>query len=202
MNTKPFFLFIFLISGLFIFGQDNQQDKSLRYYNKTEAGFAFGIGSFNTDIYEGVQEKIRNDEMVISLQTINGLVYQGRVGLGVGIGVEKWQHALLFPVFGQVYYDFRPRENTLFAAGSLGSSFGTRDSTNFYHQGKGGFMFHLGFGYKMKVFKRLQFQYELFYKYQAILSSYTNHYTDSTYREIDYKVPLHFLGFRIGISFH
>jgi len=66
-------------------------------------------------------------------------------------------------------------------------------------------MLQIGIGYKMKVTKRLRFYYEVFYKYQALESSYNRWVTtDSTVYSstIDYKVPLNFLGFRIGISFY
>ncbi|TSA25727.1 MAG: hypothetical protein D4R67_09390 [Bacteroidetes bacterium] len=179
--------------------------RTFTYFNRTEAGFSFGVGNFKTDIFNGVQRTIKNNEIVISFQTINGIAYHGRVGIGVGIGVEKWQHGLFFPVFGQLYYDVKPRDNTFFGQVSLGSSIGTRDSTTFYHQGDGGLFFQAGIGYKMKVYKRLRFYYEVFYKYQSIFSSYTNTVTtDSTKVEYlyDYKVPQHFVGFKIGISFY
>lgn len=175
------------------------------YFNRTEAGFSFGVGSFKTDIRNGIQRTIRNDEIVISFQTINGIAYHNRIGIGAGIGIEKWQHGLFFPVFGQLFYDVRPKDNTFFGQASLGTAIGSRDSTAFYHQGDGGLMFQLGIGYKMKVFKRLRFYYEIFYKYQSVFSTYGNTVTtDSTSvtREFDYKVPLHFAGFRIGISFY
>jgi hypothetical protein len=98
-----------------------------------------------------------------------------------------------------------PSDNTLFACINLGQAFGKRDSTYYYASGKGGLLFSIGFGYKMKIGKRFQFEYEIFYRYQAIQSTYRNYYVakDSTehFTTIDYKVPYNFAGFRIGVLF-
>jgi len=183
--------------------QETSGDRTFGYFNRTEAGFAFGVGSFKTDIFQGLQKTIKNDEIVFSLQTINGIHHKGRVGIGVGVGVEKWKHGLFFPVFGHLFYDVKPRENTFFGSLGLGSSIGTRDSTSYYHKGTGAFMAQVGIGYKMNVLKRLRVYYEVFFKYQAILSTYSNWYADSIPPVVvDYKVPAYFLGFRIGVSYY
>ncbi|NQV03797.1 MAG: hypothetical protein HQ542_14195 [Bacteroidia bacterium] len=205
MKKIPILLFLMAVIPFATAQETTRRSRTFNYFNRTEAGFSFGVGNFKTDRIDGIQKAAKNNEMVISFQTINGIAYHGRVGLGVGVGVEKWMHGLFFPVFGQLYYDVKPKENTFFGTVSLGTSIGKRDSTNFFHQGDGGFMFQVGIGYKMKVYKRLRFYYELFYKYQAINSSYTNWVTtDSTTLspQFDCKAPLHFLGFRIGISFY
>ncbi|MBC8461521.1 MAG: hypothetical protein ISS17_09070 [Bacteroidales bacterium] len=205
MKKITILLFLIAVTTCVTAQETTKRSRTFNYFNRTEAGFSFGVGNFKTDRIDGIQKTIRNDEMVISFQTINGIAYHSRIGLGIGIGVEKWQHGLFFPVFGQLCYDVRPRDNTFFGTVSLGSSIGKRYSTNHFQQGDGGFMFQVGIGYKMKVYKRLRFYYELFYKYQAIHSSYSNEIsTDSIplVRQVDYKVPLHFLGFRIGITFY
>ena len=196
----------FVVLSLTLNAQEEKKERTFGYFNRTEAGVGFGIGKFKTDKSDWIQKRVKNDEIIISFNTINGITYKGRVGLGIGIGVEKWQHGLFFPLFGQLYYDVKPKGNTFFGSLSLGSAIGKRDSTSFFHQGDGGFMIQIGIGYKMKVFKRLRFYYEVFYKYQAIHSSYTITTTTDSIplisSPIDYKVPLHFLGFRIGISFY
>jgi hypothetical protein len=206
---KPTMILLALVTATtLLFAQDPNQpkpDRSFGYFNRTEAAVAFGVGNFKTDVVNGIRKSVRNDELIVQFQTINGITYKGRTGLGVGIGVEKWQHGLFFPIFGQFYYDFKPKDNTFFLTLNLGKSIGTRDSTSFYQKATGGFMAQIGVGYKMKIAKRLRFYYELFYKYQAVYSAY-NHYviTDSTTfsSSTDYKIPLSFVGFRIGISFY
>ena len=178
---------------------------ALRYGNQTDLGIAFGVGKFKTDIVKGVQKSVKNDEFVITFQTVNGIRYKERLFLGVGIGAELWQNGLFFPLFGHLSFDIQPKENTFFAAMNLGNSFGNRYATSFYAKGKGAFMAVIGIGYKQKVAPRLKFIYELYYKYQAINSTYIiSTVTDSTQVDsdpMDYKVPNHFIGFRIGISF-
>jgi hypothetical protein len=200
---KRTLLLLALLAGgtCIVSGQGVQ--KSMKYYNRTEAGFAFGISSFKTDIYDGIQKSIKNTEIAISLQTINGLIFNNRVCLGVGIGAEKWQNGLFFPLFGQIAYYFKPVENTFFTNLSAGWGFGNRDETSSYEAGTGALMFSAGLGYSREVSKRLRFQCEAFYRYQAIESSYNVYYSDSTKttKVVDYKVPLSFIGFRIGILF-
>jgi hypothetical protein len=193
-----------LLPILFIAAAAGQPaQKSIKYFNRTDAGFAFGLGSFKTDIYDGIQKSIKNTEIIMSLQTINGLMFSNRVTLGVGIGAEIWQNGLFFPLFGHVGYYFKPVENTVFLNGNVGYGFGNRDETGSYMSGTGGLTFHIGVGYSRSVAKRLRFEFEAFYKYQAIESSYNIYYADSTMTDkvVDYKVPLSFLGFRVGILF-
>jgi len=179
--------------------------RGLTYFNKTEAGIGIGFGKFKTDIYYGYQKTVKNDQVTISVQTINGIVISGRAGLGVGLGAEFWQKGMFYPVFAHLFYDFKPSGNTPYAYVNLGEAFGRRDSTYYYASGKGGFLFSIGAGYKMKIGKRFQFEYELFYRYQSIQSTYRNHYlaADSTEQSstADIKVPYHFAGFKIGVLF-
>jgi hypothetical protein len=186
--------------------QTENEDRSLKYFNKTEGGISFGLGSFTTDVFNSVAYKVRNDEIVISLQTINGFKYMNKVAIGVSAGAELWQNGLFWPVYGYLGYDFKPADNNFFADVYIGYAFGNRDSTSFYNSGKGAFAFCIGIGYKMKVAKNLKFMYEIFYKYQAIESYYTNYYQryDSippVKTRVDYKIPLSFAGFKIGICF-
>lgn len=185
--------------------EKTRKSRTFNYFNRTEAGVSFGVGNFKTDILNGIQKSSKNNEIVVAFQTINGIAYHGRIGLGVGIGVESWRDGLFFPVFGQLHYDLKPRDKTFYGQLSLGSGIGTRYSTTFFQKGTGGLMFQAGIGYKMKVFKRLRFYYEVFYKYQSIASAYEDKIatSDTTMvRNVDYKVPLSFLGFKIGISFY
>jgi len=159
-------------------------------------------------MYNGLQKKIRNDEIVVTLQTTNGFKYMDKVSIGLVVGAELWQNGLFWPVYGYLGYDFKPADNNFFANVYIGYAFGNRDATSFYHKGTGAGAFSIGVGYKMKVAKKLKFVYEVFYKYQAIESSYNNkteyERNDSIFsatRIVDYKIPLSFAGFKIGICF-
>jgi hypothetical protein len=208
MNSyKIFFSLLFFATINTVVAQELVEKPVFQYFNKTEAGIGIGIGNFKTDLYpSGYQKSVKNDQIIISPQTINGIVVSGRVGLGLGLGVEVWEKGLFYPVFAHIYYDLKPSDNTPYAYINLGQAYGTRQSTTYYASGKGGFLFSIGAGYKMKLGKRFQFEYEFFYRYQAIQSNYKSYYTaaDSTehYSTIDYKVPYHFAGFKIGVLFH
>lgn len=181
-----------------------QEQRPFKFYDKTEFGFGFGIGSFKADIYDGIQKNLKNNEIILSLQTINGLMLYNRVGVGLGIGAEMWQHGYFFPLFGQLSYHFKPAPNSVFASLSAGYSFGNwEEMANQHEAGSGGFMFSAGVGYAREVAKRLRFHFEAFYKYQVIASSYNVFYSDSTKTDaqIEYNVPLHFIGFRVGVMF-
>jgi len=201
-------LFAIIFSGFvnLASGQNSGEMPGFKYFNKTEAGIGIGLGNFKTDLYStGYQKSIRNDQIIISPQTINGFIISGRVGLGLGLGVEIWEKGMFYPVFAHLFYDLKASDNTPFAYINLGEAFGKRDSTHFYASGTGGFLFSIGAGYKMKISKRFQFEYELFYRYQSIQSTYHSYYTaaDSTthFSTIDYKVAYHFVGFKFGILF-
>jgi len=206
-----FFLVIFFRS----FAQESDTtSNTLKYFNKTEAGVSFGIGSFPTDVYSGVNGytlTAKNDEIVASLQTVNGVMYNNRWLLGASMGVEKWREGLFWPIYGYLGYNFKRTDNTFFANIYLGYGMGTRYTTTYYQQGSGAFAMIIGVGYKMKVAKNLKFGYEIFYKYQALNSSYKVYYyqlqADSTHHEwipkstVTYKLNLNFAGFKIAIFF-
>jgi hypothetical protein len=197
--------FALLISGLvnFVFAQDSSEKPAFQYFNKTEVGIGIGLGSFGTDNYQGYVKKVKNDQIIVSPQTINGIVISGRAGLGVGLGAEFWKKGMFYPVFAHFFYDFKPSDNTPYAYINLGEAFGKRDSTSSYESGKGGFLFSIGIGFKKSIGKRFQFEYELFYRYQAITSNYRTYYDTiaSHYTTTEYKVPYNFVGFKIGVLF-
>jgi hypothetical protein len=198
-------LFTLLLSALvnFAFGQDPSENSALQYFNKTEAGFGIGFGSFGTDNIRGYVKKAKNDQIIIPIQTINGIVISGRAGLGIGLGAEFWKEGMFYPVFAHFFYDFKPSDNTPFAFINLGEAFGKRDSTSSYESGKGGLLFSIGIGLRKRIGKRFQFEYELFYRYQAITSNYRTYYDTiaSHYTTTEYKVPYNFIGFKIGVLF-
>ena len=194
-----------LLSCKIVFSQtESTPDRSLKYFNKTEAGVSIGIGYFNTDFINGTQKKVRNDEIVVTVQTVNGFKYMDKIGVGISVGAEIWQNGLFWPICGYLGYDLKPADNTFFANLYLGSAICKRYKTNFYESGKGAFTLTIGLGYKMKLNKKLRFMYEFFYHYQAIESSYKKIYsgtTDTTTIQLNYTVPLNFAGFKIGICF-
>jgi len=180
-----------------------KKERSLKYFNKTEAGLSFGIGKYKTDIYNGIQKSIRNDEIVFTFQTINGIRFGDQLGIGISLGVEKWQNGLFWPLYGFLSYDLKPADNTFYGALYVGYSPGFRDSDSFHEAGYGAFGMSIGIGYKMKLSKNLRFIYEVFYKYQAVDSKYNMYTTvnDTLHTVLDYKTPLHFAGFKIGLTF-
>ena len=198
-------LFALIMSGFvnLVTAQDPAKKPAFQYFNKTEAGIGLGLGSFSTDNIRGYVKKVKNDQIVISVQTINGIVISGRAGLGVGLGAEFWEKGMFYPVFAHFYYDLKASDNTPFAYINLGEAFGKRDSTYYYESGKGGFLFGIGAGYKMKVGKRFQFEYEIFYRYQTIKSNYRTYYDTipTHFTTTEYNVPYHFAGFKIGMLF-
>ncbi|MEI6888329.1 MAG: hypothetical protein ACOYM0_08980 [Bacteroidales bacterium] len=193
--------------------ESDTASNTLKYFNKTELGVSIGIGSFGTDVYNGIAYKVKNDEIVATLQTVNGVMYNNRWLLGVSIGVEKWRYGLFWPVYGYLGYNFKRTENTFFANIYLGYGIGTRysrgssENRSYIAQGSGAFALMIGVGYKMKIAKNLKFGYEIFYKYQALNSSYQNFNKADTAkvypppRIVSYKVGLHFAGFKIAIFF-
>lgn len=196
---------ILSLSAVSLFAQTENQDRSLKYFNKTEAGISFGIGNFKSDVYNNVQKSVRNDEIIFTFQTVNGFKYNGKVAVGLSVGAELWQNGLFWPVCAYIGYDFKPAAQNFFADIYIGYAYGNRDSTSFYNEGKGALAFSLGVGYKMKVTKKLKFMYEVFYKYQAIESHYYSYYVKDgaviASTKTDYKIPLNFAGFKIGICF-
>jgi len=208
-----------LIAGFMLiffrcFSQESDTaSNTLKYFNKTELGVSFGIGSFNSNVYSGSNgytSKVKNTEIPFTLQTVNGVMYNRRWMLGVSLGVEKWQKGLFWPIYGYLGYNFTKTDNSFFANIYLGYGIGTRYSTSYYNQGSGAFALMLGVGYRMKVTKSLKFGYEIFYKYQAINSSYniykyvttdSLHYEWKQYGSSDNKIGLSFAGFKIAIFF-
>ena len=205
---KTIVIFVILFFGILFVKTGHTQDtlsdgSSLKYFNLTGVGFSFGLGHFNTNIINGRQLSVKNDEMVFLFQTINGFKYMNKIGIGVSVGAEVWQNGLFWPICGYLSYDLKPADNTFFANIYMGSSIGKRKAIpHLYQESTGAFAFSIGLGYKMKLSKKLRFMYEVFYKYQALQSSYDiGNDSVAITRKVDYKVPLNFAGFRLGICF-
>lgn len=196
-------LFSFGFSG--VYSQSPTPPPTYRYFNETDAGIAFGLGQFKTNIVNGSQEKIKNDQTVYSVQTINGVLISDRAGIGIGVGAEFWSNAMFYPVFAHLFYNFKASGSTPFAAVSLGEAFGKRDSTQNYPSGKGGFYAGLSGGYKMKAGKHFFIEYEAFYRFQSVRSTYLDIYVakDESLHSatVNYNVPYHFFGIRIGMVY-
>jgi hypothetical protein len=193
------------IPGMRLSGQTSDSSISIKFFTKADVGVGIGLGYFKTDITsKGYQLKIRNDEILYTVNSINGILFSERTGLGIGVGIQPWKDALLFPVFLHLFYDLEPKENTFYGTISAGYSFGKRYSTVFYESGTGGFMFNIGIGYKSKISKRVKFEYGVFYNYQAIKSKYYIHSDSANIPpvEVNYTVPYHFAGFKLGLEFH
>jgi len=198
LSLLLFFLFLLLPGPMLsVPGQTNDSIVPIKFFTKANVGVGIGLGYFKTDFLQGYQLRIKNDEILYSVSSVNGILFSGRTGLGIGAGVQPWKDGLFFPVFLHLFYDLDPKENTFYGAISAGYSFGKRYSTVFYESGTGGLMMNLGLGYKMKISKRLKFEYEVFYNYQSVKSKY---YYNSVL--IEYTVPYHFAGFKLGIDFH
>ena len=170
---------------------------SVKYFMQANAGIGIGLGYFKQNVINGYQVRLKNDELFYSISAVNGVILNGRTGLGIGLGVQPWTDGLFFPVFLHAFYNLTPQENTFYGATSLGYSIGTRYETVHFESGSGGLMVGLAAGYKMIVTKRLKFECEAFYNYQSVKSRY---YFNAIL--VDYTVPYHFAGFRIGIEFH
>jgi hypothetical protein len=206
---------VFLVVLFRGFAQESDTaSNTLKYFNKTEVGVSFGIGSYPNNIYNGVTYKLKNTEIAATLQTVNGIMYNNRWMLGVSVGVEKWKEGLFWPVYGYLGYNFRRTDNTFFANIYLGYGIGTRyagggseSNTSYVAQGSGAFALMIGVGYKMKITKSVKFGYEVFYRYQALNTHYTNYYKSDTSNvylptgTIDYKLGLNFAGFKLAIFF-
>ncbi|MCX6287812.1 MAG: hypothetical protein NTY96_11915 [Bacteroidetes bacterium] len=204
--------FLLVISSAFSQERDTASN-TLKYFNKTELGVSFGIGSFPSNVYNGVTYKVKNDEIVATLQTVNGVMYNNRWLLGVSLGVEKWRYGLFWPVYGYLGYNFKQTDNTFFANIYLGYGIGTRysrggsENRSYIAEGRGAFALMIGVGYKMKVSNKLKFGYEIFYKYQALNTSYQNWYKADTAKvfpppgTVYYKLGLSYAGFKIAIFF-
>ena len=165
MLRKAGFYF-FVTTFLFVFFKGFSQERdtasnTLKYFNKTELGVSFGIGSYPTNVYNGQTYKVKNDEIVATLQTVNGIMYNNRWLLGVSVGVEKWRSGLFWPIYGYLGYNFKRTENTFFANIYLGYGLGTKYASggietnrSYVAEGKGAFALMLGVGYKMKIAKQ------------------------------------------------
>jgi hypothetical protein len=205
---------LILCFALFPFGSFAQQSDTvsytLKYFNKTEFGVSFGFGSYQGDVYSGTNggtKTLKNTEIVATLQTVNGIMYNRRWMLGASVGVEKWQNGLFWPVYGYLGYNFKRADNTFFANIYLGYGFGTRYASDpNYNQGSGAFAMMIGVGYRMKVTKVLKFGYEIFYKLQTVKSTYDLYRYDSIgpnnhewrqYATTDYKFNMNFAGFKV-----
>jgi len=80
------------------------------FYNLTELQYGFGL--------KEIDVPFSNHYMGIS--TINGYMFGGKLGLGVGVGYNQYNDGYTVPVFGDVRYILGNQRVKFFAAGEGG----------------------------------------------------------------------------------
>ncbi len=195
---KSFTCIIFLLFANYSFSQSKD---SIKYYNQTVFCISSGIGNYTTFYFNGYEYTVNNNVISLGLSTINGIQIQNHQ-LGIGIGVDKWQEAFLFPVFLNYKLYFLSKATSLYGVINMGYSFGHKNKTQYDDVEQGSFFFKCGFGVQFKLTNKISFTTDLTYKLQNMRSSYKriiNPFNPPPV--IKYNIYYNFIGLSIGANF-
>src|SRR6185312_9319071 len=156
--------------------------KTSGYINITEANFAFGIG----DRYRGYN--------AYGIQTINGLLYNPYVSLGLGVGIflDMKEEVAFIPLFADLrVYLLKQKPVIPFLSIDVGYAL-CRENNN-----KGGALINPSLGMKAYASSKVAINFSLGYMIQYDTRNvlyYNNVYVSET-------VEIGRLNFKVGISF-
>ncbi|HMR45618.1 MAG TPA: hypothetical protein PKC92_02395 [Bacteroidia bacterium] len=199
MNIKIYTLF--LMTQILANSAICQSLNTIPFFNQTQINTAFGIGKFNTLYFNGYEYSVINKERTFTLESTNGFKFK-KHHLGISIGIDKWNEALLFPVCVSYQLNLIERKLHPLILASTGYSFGKKNKTEYDNSEDGSLNFKVSFGAEVNIHKKFSFLMGINYKFQNMRSYYkriVNPYEPQT--KTMYNVHYHFLGILIGIKF-
>jgi hypothetical protein len=198
---KLFKLLIFLALSFFTNQALSQPKDSIRYFNQNIFCTSFGIGNYTTLFFNGYEYVVKNNELSLSISTINGLQIQNHQ-FGIGVSVDKWKEAILFPVFLNYKLNFSRKSLSPYGLINIGYSFGQKYKTQYDDIEKGSFLLKCGAGLQIKLTNKISITADLNYKLQNMLSSYKRIINpNEPSADIKYNIYYNFIGISIGIKF-
>lgn len=170
------------------------------YLNHTEVGIMMGRVKYDPYAGQGgTSQHISENRTNLTLQLFNGVQYSPRLGVGVIMGLDWYNSALVNPLGLGVRYDLAGKKNTcLYASADAGYGF------TWFHQNsdgfdtRGGLMLNPGLGLRIGKPEGAAFTLSFSYKHQDVtvdkplLFDQTSRVEDRNYNR---------LLVRMGISF-
>ncbi len=170
----------------------------IKYFNQNVFCISSGLGNYTSLYFNGNEYVVKNNVISLSLSTINGIQIQNHQ-LGIGVGIDKWQEAFLFPVFLNYKLNFTQKSLSPYGVLDVGYSFGHKNKTQYDDVEQGSFFFKCGFGIQFKLTNKISLTSDLTYKLQNMRSSYKriiNPFEPS--EEHRYNIYYNFIGLSIG----
>ncbi|MDP4265954.1 MAG: hypothetical protein Q8880_00795 [Bacteroidota bacterium] len=122
---KLFKLLAFITFYCFVNQAISQSKDNIKYFNQNTFCTSFGVGNYTTLFFNGYEYIVKNNAVSINLSTINGIQIHNNQ-FGIGIGIDKWQEALLYPVFINYKLNFSNKYLSPFSLLNIGYSFGKK----------------------------------------------------------------------------
>ncbi len=157
------------------------------YFNRTDMGLLVGSGNSSNNV-------------VFSLQMVNGYKLGRRYYPGIGTGIEFYDHAVV-PLFADFTYALSENRVSPFLRASFGYSFPMDDPQEQFGaitENKGGILYALGVGTSIRTGASSAMAISLVYRYQSLKSVYTENWNNDL---LNLERRLNRIAFRIGFMF-
>jgi len=186
-------ILLFVLSFFYISNLTAQKEVTVSYFNQTQLGFFIGEES----------EDNNQKALIPSFQTINGVRFDEKFGLGIGIGVEPFEY-LVIPVFvsGTLFFD--QLKNAPYLAIKAGHAFSNSEKklNNYGYYGefnhKGGLMVNPEIGVRFRT-PTFDITLSAGYRFQRLKSDIAQ--PNTTNYSYHHEVEYNRISFAIGIMF-
>jgi len=163
-------------------------ESSIRgYFNRTDMGFLIGSGN-------------NQNNVVFSLQMVNGYKLGKKYYPGIGTGLEFYEYAVV-PLFADFSYALSDNRVSPFLRASLGYSFPVeepREQWGSRTDNNGGILYIVGLGTSIRTGASSALSISLVYRFQSLKSVYTEDWNNDV---LNLEKQINRIGLRIGFIF-
>lgn len=140
------------------------------YLNHTEVGIMLGRVKYDPYVGQGgTPQNISENRTNLTLQLFNGVQYLPRLGVGVIMGLDWYNSALVNPLGLGVRYDLAGKKNTrLYASADAGYGFTWFHENSDGFDTRGGLMLNPGLGLRIGKPDGAAFTLSFSYKHQNV----------------------------------
>jgi hypothetical protein len=157
------------------------------YFNRTDMGFLIGSGN-------------NQNNVIFSLQMVNGYKLGKRYYPGIGTGVEFYEHAVV-PLYADFSYMLMDSRVSPFVRGSVGYSFSIEDPPEVWGartDNRGGMLYAAALGTSVRTGSSSALTISIVYRFQSLKSVYEEEWNNDV---LNLEKQYNRLAIRIGFMF-
>lgn len=195
IQTENRNIFVYKEDEISTIGEIVEENNRRGFISILEISYAAGTGQTHT-----FQDQLFfNADHVVSLRTINGYEFNDYFSLGIGVGIDKYQHFELLPLTVNFRAALSDKKITPFVEFNIGNSFKISNQ-------EPGFLFNPAIGLRSYISPKTALIFSFGYKMQETKFTHRTFGLDprigiSNHRLFKVPASLQFFTFNVGFSF-